>query len=170
VVGASGDGSRVGSEQPGSVRMAARQLSLAAYLAVGIALALFGYLALFSIGFPFLLTGVLMLALTPVRRRAAIIVPTLLWPWVFTIGYLLVAPLGCTTFTMPRIAGGVRDSVEGSTRCHALFFTYAGDALYNPPIWPALLVGVVFATGVALIARRWLAHRAIQTGTKQRVR
>ena len=47
VVGASGDGSRVGNEQPGSVRMAARQLSLAAYLAVGIALALFGCLALF---------------------------------------------------------------------------------------------------------------------------
>ena len=36
----------------------------AAYLAVAIALALFGYLALFSMGFPFLLTGLLTAALS----------------------------------------------------------------------------------------------------------
>jgi hypothetical protein len=71
---------------------------------------------------------------------------------------------------MPRIADGVRGSVEGSTRCDALFFTYAGDALYDPPIWPALLVGVAFATGVALLTRRWIASRATRTGTTERVR
>jgi hypothetical protein len=150
--------------------MAARQLSLVAYLALALALALFGYLALFSIGFPFLLTGVLMLALTPVRRRAAIMVPALAWPWVFTIGYVLVAPLGCSTFTMPRIVDGVRGSVEGSTRCNALFFTYAGDASYDPPILPALLVGVGLATGAALFARQWIAHRATRTGATEQGR
>jgi hypothetical protein len=150
--------------------MAARPLSLVAYLALAIALALFGYLALFSIGFPFLLTGVLMLALTPVRRRAAIMVPALVWPWVFTVGYVLVAPLGCSTFTMPRIVDGVRSSLEGSTRCDALFFTYAGDASYDPPIWPALLVGVALATGVALFARQWIANRATRTGATEQGR
>jgi hypothetical protein len=114
-----------------------------AYLAVAIATALFGYLALFSIGFPFLLTGLLMLALTPLRRRIEIMVPALLWPWVFTLGYVLVAPLGCTRFVTPKIVGGVA-SVEGTTRCNALFFTYAGDGSYSPPIWPAVLVGAVF--------------------------
>jgi hypothetical protein len=91
------------------------------YVAIALILIGFGYPALFSIGFPFLLTGVLMLVLTPVRRRAAITVPTLVWPWVFTFGYTLVAPLGCSTFTMPQIAEGGRASVEGSTRCNALF-------------------------------------------------
>lgn len=89
-----------------------------AYLAVAIATALFGYLALFSIGFPFLLTGLLMLALTPLRRRIEIMFPALLWPWLFTLGYVLVAPLGCTRFTMPTIVDGV-GSLEGTTRCNA---------------------------------------------------
>jgi hypothetical protein len=106
-----------------------------AYLAVAIATALFGYLALFSIGFPFLLTGLLMLALTPLRRRIEIMVPALLWPWLFTLGYVLVAPLGCTRFTMPTIVDGV-GSLEGATRCNPLFFTYAGDGSYSPQFGP----------------------------------
>ena len=126
----------------------------AVYVALAIALALFGYLALFSIGFPFLLTGVLMLALFGRRGKIEVMVPALLWPWAFTLGYLLVAPLGCSQTTRPAVG-----AVESATRCGALFFDYAGGASYDPPIWPALLVGAVLATGVA-----WLARRAITRG------
>jgi hypothetical protein len=129
-----------------------------AYLVVAIAIALFGYLALFSIGFPFLLTGLLMLALTPLRRRIDIMVPALLWPWVFTLGYVLVAPLGCTTFTTPTIVDGV-GNFEGTTRCDALFFTYAGGGSYSPPIWPAVLVGAAVATGVVVLVGRTMTRR-----------
>lgn len=149
--------------------MASRRLSLAAYLVVATTLGVFGYMALFSIGSPFLLTGVLMLVLAPVRRRAAIMVPALVWPWVFTLGYILAAPLGCTRFAMPQVADGGRASVEGSTRCNAFFFTYAGDASYSPPLWPALLFGVALASGAALIARRWIAHRATRRPAAERV-
>jgi hypothetical protein len=67
-------------------------------------------------------------------------VPALLWPWVFTLGYVLVAPLGCTRFATPTIVDGV-GNLEGTTRCTALFFIYAGGGSYSPPIWLAVLVG-----------------------------
>jgi hypothetical protein len=69
----------------------------AAYIAIAAILLVFGYLALFSIGWPFALTGILMLALIGQRHRFDVLAPALAWPWVFTIGYLLVAPIGCTT-------------------------------------------------------------------------
>jgi hypothetical protein len=133
-------------------------MRMAAYLAVAIALVLFGYLALFSIGFPFLLTGLLMLALVAFRRRVEIMAPAVLWPWVFTLGYVLVAPLGCTTSATPMVVNGV-GAVEGATRCNAFIFSYAGDAPYSPPIWPALLFGAALATGVALLVRRAIRRR-----------
>jgi hypothetical protein len=86
-------------------------MPLAIYVATGIALIVFGYLALFSIGFPFLLTGVLMLGWIAFRRRAEVMVPVLLWPWAFTLGYVLVAPLGCTQVATPQVRGG--GGIEG---------------------------------------------------------
>lgn len=135
-------------------------MPLAIYVATGIALIVFGYLALFSIGFPFLLTGVLMLGWIAFRRRAEVMVPVLLWPWAFTLGYVLVAPLGCTQVATPQVLGG---GIEGPTRCNGLFFSYVGDASYSPPIWPALLVGVVLATGAALLVRRAMRGRPTPT-------
>ena len=159
----------MGHEHSGVVCVATGRLSLAAYLVIAIGLGIFGYLAMFSIGFPFLLTAVLMLVLTAARHRAAVMVPALVWPWIFTLGYILVAPIGCSTLAMPQIADGGRGTVEGSTRCNALFLTYAGDASYSPPLWPALVVGVVLATGASLIARRWITRRVRRTETTERV-
>ena len=134
---------------------------LALYVAAGITLIVFGYLGLFSIGFPFLLTGVLMLAGIAFRRRAEVMVPVLLWPWAFTLVYVLVAPLGCTQVATPQVPGG--GGIEGPTRCNGLFFSYVGDASYSPPIWPALLVGVVLATGAVLLVRRAMRGRPTPT-------
>jgi hypothetical protein len=132
------------------------------YLAVAVALVGFGYLALFSIGFPFALTGLLMLALFRLRGRREVIIPALAWPWVFTLGYVLVAPLGCTGSATPAsVAAGAGDAgAAGVTRCHALFFTYAGGGSYDPPLLPALLVGIVLATTIALVLRRSLMPRS----------
>jgi len=77
-----------------------------------------------------------------------VLAPALAWPWVFTLGYLLVAPIGCTTSASGFEAGV--GTVEGSTRCNAVFFTYAGGADYSPPLLPAVLTGVALATAASL--------------------
>jgi hypothetical protein len=117
-----------------------------------------GYLALFSVGWPFALTGILMLALIGQRHRFHVLAPVLAWPWVFTIGYLLVALIGCTRLAMPKVADGV-GTLDGSTRCNAVSLTYAGGADYSPPVAPALLTGVVLATAASLAIQRTLRRR-----------
>jgi hypothetical protein len=140
----------------------------ALYVAIAVILIVFGYLALFSIGWPFALTGILMLALIGQRHRIDVLAPALTWPWVFTIGYLLVAPIGCTRLAMPKVADGV-GTLEGSTRCNAVFFTYVGGADYSPPLLLALLTGVALATAASLtiqwtLRRRRGDRRSLDTG------
>jgi hypothetical protein len=124
------------------------------YVAIALALVAFGYLALFSIGFPFALTGVLMLVLIRRRHRTDVLAPALIWPWVFTIGYLLIGPLGCTS-TSGAIPGAI---ARGVTTCNGVFFDYRGGEPYNPPLMPAAIAGVVLATALSL-ALRWLLRR-----------
>ncbi len=128
----------------------------AAYLATALVLLVFGYLALFSIGWPFLLTGILMLALVGHRRRIDVLGPALAWPWVFTLGYLLLAPTGCTSSATATTGGR---AVEGVTRCDSLFLTYAGPSPYQPPYLPAILAGAVLATAASLGVGRLLRRR-----------
>jgi hypothetical protein len=141
----------------------------AVYVAIALILIVFGYLALFSIGWPFALTGILMLALIGQRHRPNVLAPALAWPWVFTLGYLLVAPIGCTTSATAVPAGA--PAVAGSTRCNALFLTYAGGPHYEPPLLPAILTGVALATltslaiGWALRRRRPDDRRSIGRGS-----
>lgn len=52
----------------------------ALYVAFALVLIVFGYLALFSIGWPFALTGILMLALIGERNRVDVLAPALAWP------------------------------------------------------------------------------------------
>ena len=126
----------------------------ALYIAIAVILIIFGYLALFSIGWPFALTGILMLALIGQRHRFDVLAPALAWPWVLTIGYLLVAPIGCTSTAVPSGT----EAVEGWTRCDSLFLTYAGPTPYRPPLLPALLTGVALATAASL-AIQWTLRR-----------
>ena len=121
----------------------------ALYIAIAVILIVFGYFALFSIGWPFVLTGILMLALIGQRHRFDVLAPALAWPWVFTIGYLLVAPIGCTSTSHAIVPSGT-EAVEGWTRCDSLFLTYAGPTPYRPPFLPAILTGVVLATAASL--------------------
>jgi hypothetical protein len=126
----------------------------ALYIAVAVILIVFGYFAVFSIGWPFALTGIVMLALIGQRHRFDVLAPALAWPWVFTIGYLLVAPIGCTA--TPTIAGGAD---EGWIRCDSLFLTYAGPTPYRPPFLPAVLTGVALATAASSLAILWARRR-----------
>jgi hypothetical protein len=67
------------------------------YWIAAVALVVFGVLGGFSIGGPFLILGMAMLVLGPVRQR-----PRLFWPVIagvvaFNVGYWAVTPMVCTT-------------------------------------------------------------------------
>jgi hypothetical protein len=131
------------------------------YTVLAVGLVLLGVAGLLSIGMPFLLTGLVMLFLLPWRRRREILWPSLASVWGLTLGYVLVAPLGCTnqvahTGTLLRL-GGL------ATTCDGLLIHYSGGRSYNPPLLPALLVGLVFAVAAGLAVRALLTRRASNT-------
>ncbi len=126
------------------------------YATVAVGLVLFGIVGLFSIGAPFLLTGLAMLLCFPWRRRREVLWSALAGVWGLTIGYILVAPLGCTS-SASRAAGGVLS--EGGTTCNGLLLDYSGGPSYNAPLLPALLVGLASAAASALLVRMFVTRR-----------
>ena len=130
---------------------ATRTLAAWAYWSLVAVLVGFGLLAIFDVGLPFLLTGLTLAVLAPVRHRPRSFWPWLVALWAFFIGYPLVAPLGCT-----RTSGiGLPDR----TICSSLLGHYAGRGAYDPPLWPALAVASIFAVAGWALARRLLAIR-----------
>jgi hypothetical protein len=129
-----------------------------AYAALAVCLILFGFAGLFSIGAPFLLTGIVMLVCFPWRRRRDIIWPAIAGVWGFTLGYVLLAPIGCSTRgTSEGLTIGFA-STAATTTCNGVFFDYSGGASYDPPLLPALVVGVLVGA-VAIVAMRALLSR-----------
>lgn len=119
-------------------------------------LVVFGFLTGFSIGAPFLLLGLVMILVGPVRQRARIFWPVIVAVPAFTLGYVLVAPLTCT------VGGGVGDpgttsgpvttSIPSTTTCTSVLGgPYAGSGIYNPPLEPALRIGLAAAGGAATV-------------------
>ena len=128
-----------------------------AYAALAVGLVLFGYVGVFSIGAPFLLTGVAMLICFPWRRRPDVLWPALAGVWGLTLGYVLVAPLTCTsTVSADTVAGVTR---AGLTRCNGIFLDYSGGPSYNAPLLPALLFGLAMAAASAVLVRMAFARR-----------
>jgi hypothetical protein len=136
------------------------------YVLTALALILFGIAGLFSIGAPFFLTGLVMLICFPWRRDRAVLVPALSAVWGFTIGYILVAPLGCSSsaFGPPERAHplgmGVlavgQALVRRGTVCNGVLFDYSGGGSYSPPLLPALIAGLAAGLIVAIVVRRLL--------------
>jgi hypothetical protein len=141
------------------VRSAPRRnrVGTAAYWGAAVVLVGFGYLALFSIGAPFLLTGIAMMVVSPWRSRHEVLWPTLIGVWAFVLGYVLVAPLGCTSRTMAVTAGS--PAAASHTTCtNILGIDYSGIGIYNPSLVPAVVVAA--AAGVAgCLATRFLLRR-----------
>jgi hypothetical protein len=135
------------------------------YWGVAVFLVGFGYLAVFSIGAPFLLTGTAMMVVSPWRSRPQVLWPTLVGVWAFVLGYLLVAPLGCTSTAIAATVGSPV-GMSHTTCTNILGIDYSGSGTYNPTLLPAMLAA--FVTGVAgalatrVLLRRW---RAATTST-----
>ena len=131
-----------------------------AYIALAVGLLLFGIVGLFSIGAPFLLTGLAMLVCFPWRRRPDILWPALAGVWGLTLGYVLVAPLSCTS-TDTAIASPTGSVLfrMATTTCNALLFDYSGGRSYGPPFLPALLLGLAMAVASAVLVRMAFSRR-----------
>ena len=129
-----------------------------AYLAFVVALILFGWLAIFSIGAPFLLLGIMLAVLFPWRTRRGVLVTGMAVILGLVVGYLLVAPLSCMgSSTAVSVVGEVRS--EGTTTCSNLLgITYEGSGIYNPSLLPALLAGIALAA-IAGVTTAWLYRR-----------
>lgn len=128
-----------------------------AYWAGAAVLMLFGFVAIFSIGAPFLLTGAAMVVVGPFRDRRHVLWPALLAVWSFVLAYVLVAPLGCTSSSLPLVGTSDLAQQAGRTTCtNVLGIDYSGGGVYNPPLMPALIVGLSVSIVVGLAARRAL--------------
>jgi hypothetical protein len=126
------------------------------YWAASIGLIAFGVVAMFSIGRPFLLVGLAMLILGPLRRRPVLFWPPLAAVIAYNVGYWAVAPLTCTA---TEAAGGT-----STTTCSSLIgIGYSGSGIYNPSLDPANQAGLVLAViafVVVLATLLWQRRRA----------
>ncbi|MDP8927411.1 MAG: hypothetical protein M3O70_02240 [Actinomycetota bacterium] len=119
----------------------------------------FGAITGLSIGMPFFVLGITLLVLAPFRERPTVFWPTLSAVISFFIGYVLVAPLRCTSRV--RLSEGEAVSGQaGTVECtNLLGLDYSGTGTYNPPLWPAVLTGTLIAAAVWILLRRTLRRR-----------
>jgi membrane-bound ClpP family serine protease len=137
------------------------RLGTLAYWAVAVLFVGFGYLGLLSIGAPFLLTGIALMVVSPWRSRPEVLWPALVGVWAFVLGYVLVAPFGCTSTAISETVGSPR-AVSHTTCTNILGIDYSGTGIYNPSLVPALLAGVA-AGGAGALATRILIVRRRRT-------
>lgn len=115
----------------------------------------FGVIAMFSIGRPFLLVGLAMLILGPLRSRPVLFWSPLVAVIAYNVAYWAVAPLYCTA---TEAAGGT-----STTTCSSLIgIGYSGSGIYNPSLDPANQAGLVVAAiafVVVLAGMLWEGRR-----------
>jgi hypothetical protein len=110
---------------------------------------LFGVVAMFSIGLPFVILGLGMIALWPLRSRRNVFTSLVLGLFAFVLVGVLVAPGGCTATATASGTGGA------VTCTNLLGIDYAGTVPYSAPLWPALLAGAgadALVTAVTLVS------------------
>jgi membrane-bound ClpP family serine protease len=123
-----------------------------AYWALVVFLIAYGFLGLLSVGLPFLLLGITLAILSQRRHETGVIAAGVASIVGFTLGYLLVAPLGCTT------SASSAQPVAHTVCTNILGIDYSGAGIYSPSLVPGLLAGIVVAVAFALGAR-WVARR-----------
>ncbi|HEX9694043.1 MAG TPA: hypothetical protein VGA74_03435 [Actinomycetota bacterium] len=139
-----------------------RRVGTAVYWGVAVVFVGFGYLGLFSIGAPFLLTGTAMMVVSPWRSRREVLWPTLVGVWAFVLGYLLVAPLGCTS-TAIAVTAGSPVATSRTTCTNILGIDYSGTGTFDPTLLPALVVAAAAGAAGALATRFLLRRRRAAT-------
>jgi hypothetical protein len=129
-----------------------------AYWALAVFLTAFGIPALASIGAPFLLVGMVMMALWPMRRRARAFWPVLVGVIVFCAVYTLVAPFGCerSGFLSPEGA-----EVDEQATCTSIVGVgYSGSGDWDPSYVPAILAGLGIGVVAGAVTRQLVGRRS----------
>lgn len=109
------------------------------YMPIAMLFTIFGVVAMFSIGLPFVVLGLAMMALWPLRDRRAVFTSLFVALLAFVAAAILVAPGGCS-------ATATTSGTGGTTTCtNLLGIDYTGAVPYSPPFWPALVAGATAA-------------------------
>jgi hypothetical protein len=125
-----------------------------AYYTVAVALIVFGAVGLLSIGLPFLVCGVALLAHAPNRHRPEILWPPLAALAAWTLSYAAVAPWGCGQATS-SVNGSAGSTVTvGPEICRTAFGVRVDDGLAGPAIVALLVASVAFVITRIALARR----------------
>jgi hypothetical protein len=127
------------------------------YWIAALLLVAFGFVTGFSIGPPFLLVGLALLVLGPLRRWPRLFWPPLAGVLVFILGVVLFIPLSCTATGFGQISNTVCTSILGPT--------WSGSGLYNPPpeaFARAFRAGVGAGAVAAIATLVWLTLRRRQ--------
>jgi hypothetical protein len=135
-----------GGASPG----AHRSFGDVAYYAVASILVAFGVLGILSIGLPFLLIGVVLLALGPSRRRPERLWPPIVGVVVWTGTFVALVPTTCSVTGRARVGGPVT-TVEACR--NLLGFDPVGGQV------TALLVASAAAIAVGISVRAFLVRR-----------
>jgi hypothetical protein len=117
------------------------------YWIAALLLVAFGFIGALSIGPPFLLVGLAMLVLGPLRRWPGLHWPPLVGVLAFILGVVLVVPMYCTaTAEVGQVSHAVCRSILG--------LSWSGTGLYNPPPEAfdlGLRVGIAGGIGAAIL-------------------
>lgn len=119
----------------------------------------FGFLGILSIGLPFLLLGLALAILAQRRHEAGVIAGGIAAVVGFTLGFILVAPLGCTTSASSAqpVARTVCTSILG--------IDYSGAGGYSPSLLLGVIAGLVVAVtsaiGTRKLARQMASRHAL---------
>jgi hypothetical protein len=143
-----------------AVKRGGRAGSVGYWALVGM-LVVFGTLTGFSIGIPFLLTGVALAVVARYRTRPAVFWPPIVAVLIFIGGFVVVAPLGCTATTSgvsipsaPSAPSAVSQAAPGHTTCSNLVgIDYSGSDSYHPSLVPALLTGAIAAVTLGSLSK-----------------
>lgn len=134
-----------------------RRGAVAYWVAAGMLIA-FGIVAILSIGMPFLILGLVLVALGPIRHRVEVFVPLLGGVLAFLLVTILVSPWSCT------------ETGAGTTCSSLIGIHVSGGQSYRPAQWPGFLIGGGAGVAVALIIRAALSHLPTRMGGQARPR
>lgn len=125
------------------------------WLAVLVLVAL-GFLTIFSFGMYFWFMAIALAVLSPFRSRPQVFLPGLALFLGFLVGYVLVAPWGCSqSFAANPLTG--EETLSPVVCTSPIGIEYTGPEPFDPSRTPALIAGgatAVVAAGVTWIVAR----------------
>jgi hypothetical protein len=144
-------GRKAGMPAPPQEIATSRQKASPFYWLATIAVFLFGFLAIFSIGVPLLVLGLALIVLSPYRGRPAIFWPPLVVVVLFFVAFILVAPLYCSQTFGPQFPGDTNSGPIGQETCSRILLPDTSGP--DPSVWPSILIAAVAGTAGGVVAR-----------------